>query len=115
MDDFIDSKASKEVKKLKKLKASAINSSEEEDEGISIVPSIISYHCSNACPSKPADDKEQFREELGDLIDDNPIEEESSSSESGDDEPGGTKRKRDDDDELDDRLSEDQVRVTTYF
>ena len=75
----------------------------------------LSHHCSNACPSKPADDEEQLREELGDLIDDNPIEEDSSSSESGDDEPGGTKRKRDDDDELDDRLSEDKVRVTTYF
>ena len=55
------------------------------------------------------DDEEKLREELGDLIDDNPIEEdESSGSESGDEKSGGAKRKRDDDDdELDDRLSED--------
>lgn len=54
------------------------------------------------------EDEDRLREELGDLIDDNPIEEDSSSSVSDDDGPGGTKRKRDDDDdELDDRLSDE--------
>ncbi len=50
-----------------------------------------------------------LREELRDLIDDNPIEEDDESgSESGDDAPR-VKRKRDEDDEdeLDDRLEED--------
>ena len=55
----------------------------------------------------PEDDEDKIREELGDLIDDNPIEEDESGSDS-ESEDKGTKRKRDDDDdELDDRLSDD--------
>jgi transcription elongation factor SPT6 len=53
-----------------------------------------------------------MQEELGDLIDDNPIEEDSSSSESDNETSGGNKRKRDDDDdELDDRLSEEDFEL----
>lgn len=53
-----------------------------------------------------------MQEELGDLIDDNPIEDDSSSSESDNETSGGTKRKRDDDDdELDDRLSEEDFEL----
>ena len=60
----------------------------------------------------PTEDDEQMQEELGDLIDDNPIEEDSSSSESDNETSGGNKRKRDDDDdELDDRLSEEDFEL----
>lgn len=58
------------------------------------------------------DDDERLQEELGDLIDDNPIEEDDSSSGSDNEKSGGTKRKRDDDDdELDDRLSEEDFEL----
>lgn len=49
------------------------------------------------------DDEEKIREELKDLIDDNPIEE---SDGSGDESDGSKKRKKSDDD-FDDRLEED--------
>ncbi|KAK4008393.1 hypothetical protein OUZ56_013534 [Daphnia magna] len=99
MADFIDSEAEeseeeeelteKERSKLKKIKAAAIDSDDEDE-----------------------DDDEQMQEELGDLIDDNPIEDDSSSSESDNETSGGTKRKRDDDDdELDDRLSEEDFEL----
>lgn len=58
--------------------------------------------------SQPVDDEDKIREELNDLIDDNPIEEDDSSSESENEAPGGRKRKHaDDDDELNDNLSDD--------
>lgn len=100
MADFIDSEAEEsedeeelevhEKKKLKKLKA--MESDEEEDD---------------------EDDEERLREELKDLIDDNPIEEEESGSDSdgsgsedGGKEHGGEKRKKHDDD-FDDRLEDE--------
>lgn len=49
------------------------------------------------------DDEDKIREELKDLIDDNPIEE---SDASGDESDGSKKRKKSDDD-FDDRLEED--------
>ena len=51
------------------------------------------------------DDEDKIREELGDLIDDNPIEEDE--SDSGSEEKGAKRKRDDDDDELDDRLSDD--------
>lgn len=60
------------------------------------------------------DDEERLREELKDLIDDNPIEEDDGSENdsdtgSGGDEDGGSgkKRKKHEDDDLDDRLEDD--------
>ena len=53
------------------------------------------------------DDEEKIREELGDLIDDNPIEEDDSGSDSGGEKKGAKRKHDDDDDELDDRLSDD--------
>lgn len=61
------------------------------------------------------DDEERLREELKDLIDDNPIEEDDGSGDDsdtgsgGDDEGGGSgkKRKKHEDDDLDDRLEDD--------
>ncbi|XP_030381643.1 transcription elongation factor SPT6 [Scaptodrosophila lebanonensis] len=101
MADFLDSEAEEseeeeeldvhERKKLKKLKAAVSDSSEEEE-----------------------DDEDRLREELKDLIDDNPIEEEDGSGDdsdtgSGGDEEGGSgkKRKKHEDDDLDDRLEDD--------
>lgn len=53
-----------------------------------------------------AEDEERIREELQDLIDDNPIDEDESGSD--DDEGKNRKRKKsDDEDELDDGLDED--------
>lgn len=75
-----------ERKKLKKLKA--MSDSEEEEE---------------------EDDEDKIREELKDLIDDNPIEEDESDAESDSSRPGNAKRKKsdDEDDELDDRLEDE--------
>lgn len=94
MADFLDSEAEEseqeeeldpsDRKKLKKLKA--VSDSEEDDE----------------------DDDELIREELKDLIDDNPIEEDDESA--GDSDASGDhpkRKKSDDEDELDDRLEED--------
>lgn len=74
-----------ERKKLKKLKA--MSDSEEEEE----------------------DDEDRLREELKDLIDDNPIEEGSDSDGDNSDSSRHEKRKKrsDDEDELDDRLEDD--------
>ncbi|XP_055297233.1 transcription elongation factor SPT6 isoform X2 [Sitodiplosis mosellana] len=93
MADFIDSEASEsdnsenedlephERKKLKKIKA--MSDSEEDEE----------------------DDEDRMREELDDLIDDNPIEEDSDGENS--DGSRRQKRKSRSDDELDDRLEDD--------
>ncbi|XP_055593404.1 transcription elongation factor SPT6 [Uranotaenia lowii] len=93
MADFIDSEAEEseqeedlehERKKLKKIKA--MSDSEEEEE----------------------DDDERLREELKDLIDDNPIEEDDSAGEDSDASGEHVKRKKsDDEDELDDRLEDE--------
>ncbi|CAH1399960.1 unnamed protein product [Nezara viridula] len=98
MADFIDSEAEEsedeeelevhEKKKLKRLKAMESDEDEEEE-----------------------DDEERLREELKDLIDDNPIEEESESDGSGSEEGsgedrGGEKRKKHDED-FDDRLEDE--------
>uniref|UniRef100_A0A146LTI5 Transcription elongation factor SPT6 n=1 Tax=Lygus hesperus TaxID=30085 RepID=A0A146LTI5_LYGHE len=98
MADFIDSEAEEsedeeeldvqEKKKLKRLKT--MESDDDEDE---------------------EDDEDKIREELKDLIDDNPIEDEESESDgesggSGDDR-GSEKRKKHDDDDLDDNLEDD--------
>nr|CAI5827545.1 unnamed protein product [Callosobruchus analis] len=90
MADFIDSEAEEsseeeelephERKKAKKIKA--VDSSDEEEE----------------------DDEERLREELKDLIDDNPIDEESDAES---DASGGEKRKKSDDEDLDDRLEDE--------
>lgn len=55
----------------------------------------------------PLDDEERLREELKDLIDDNPIEEDDDSG--GEDSDGGhpKRKKSDDEDELDDRLEDE--------
>lgn len=54
------------------------------------------------------DDEERIREELKDLIDDNPIEEDGSDGEDSDASGGSLKRKKsDDDDDLDDRLEDE--------
>ncbi|XP_004536739.1 transcription elongation factor SPT6 [Ceratitis capitata] len=91
MADFLDSEAEEseeeeeldanDRKKLKKLKALA-DSSEEDEE----------------------DDEERLREELKDLIDDNPIEEDASDGEYSD---TGSKKRKKHDDELYDRLEDD--------
>lgn len=74
-----------ERKKLKKLRA--MSDSEEEEE----------------------DDEDRLREELKDLIDDNPIEDGSDSDGDNSDNSRHEKRKKrsDDEDELDDRLEDD--------
>lgn len=64
-----------------------------------LILSIILQNNTNVC----LDDEERIREELKDLIDDNPIEE---SDGSGDESDGSKKRKKSDDD-FDDRLEED--------
>ncbi|CAH1116319.1 unnamed protein product [Phaedon cochleariae] len=89
MADFIESEAEesseeedlepRERKKAKKVKA--VDSSEEEEE----------------------DDEERIREELKDLIDDNPIDESDAESDAS----GGEKRKKSDDEDLDDRLEDE--------
>lgn len=68
----------------------------------------------SSCFSPSLDDEERLREELKDLIDDNPIEEDDASENdsdtgSGGDEEGGSgkKRKKHEDDDLDDRLEDD--------
>ena len=99
--------SAKDRKKLKKLKATAINDSDEEEEDgnafkLQVLVIFNRFHFWTL-----SDDEDKIREELQDLIDDNPIEDEESGSESGD-EASGVKRKRDDDDdELDDNLSEE--------
>ncbi|XP_054274705.1 transcription elongation factor SPT6-like isoform X1 [Macrosteles quadrilineatus] len=92
MADFLDSEAEEsddeeemephEKKKLKKLKA--MESDDDEDE----------------------DDDEKLREELKDLIDDNPIEEDESGEDS-DASGGSKKRKKSDDEDFDDRLEDE--------
>lgn len=98
MADFIDSEASEsdnsenedldphERKKLKKIRA--MSDSEEDEE---------------------EDDEDRLREELGDLIDDNPIEDDSDGENS--DASGRQKRKSRSDDELDDRLEDDDYEL----
>ncbi|XP_056634239.1 transcription elongation factor SPT6 [Diorhabda sublineata] len=89
MADFIDSEAeeSSEEEELdsrdrkKAQKAKVVDSSDEDEE----------------------DDDERLREELKDLIDDNPIEESDAESEAS----GGEKRKKSDDEDLDDRLEDE--------
>lgn len=94
MADFLDSEAEEseqeeedlephERKKLKKLKA--VSDSEEEEE----------------------DDEERLREELKDLIDDNPIEEDDDSGGEDSDGEHPKRKKSDDEDELDDRLEDE--------
>lgn len=58
----------------------------------------------NVCIS---DDDEKLREELKDLIDDNPIEEDESDGEDSDASGGTKKRKKSDDEDFDDRLEDD--------
>lgn len=91
MADFLDSEAEEsdeeelnpsEKKKVKRHKA--IDSDEEDEE---------------------EDDEDKIREELKDLIDDNPIEDESDGDDS--DVSGSKKRKKSDDEEFDDRLEDD--------
>lgn len=92
MADFLDSEAEEseeeeelddnEKKKLKKIKAVA-ESDEEEEE----------------------DDEDRLREELKDLIDDNPIEE--SEGEDSDASGASKKRKKSDDEDFDDRLEDE--------
>ncbi|KAG8306071.1 Transcription elongation factor SPT6 [Homalodisca vitripennis] len=72
-----------EKKKLKKLKA--MDSDEDEDD----------------------DDDEKLREELKDLIDDNPIDEDESEGEDSDASGGSKKRKKSDDEDFDDRLEDE--------
>ncbi|CAD7091358.1 unnamed protein product [Hermetia illucens] len=99
MADFLDSEAEEsdqedeeeldqnERKKLKKMKAMADSSEEDDDE----------------------DDEDRLREELKDLIDDNPIEEDDASDGEDSDASGNSKKRKksDDDDELDDRLEDE--------
>ncbi|XP_066596697.1 transcription elongation factor SPT6 isoform X2 [Prorops nasuta] len=92
MADFLDSEAEEsdeeeeldhnEKKKLKKMKT--VEESDEEEE----------------------DDEEKIREELKDLIDDNPIEE--SEGEDSDASGGSKKRKKSDDEDYDDDRLEDE-------
>ncbi|KOX79279.1 Transcription elongation factor SPT6 [Melipona quadrifasciata] len=92
MADFLNSEAEEseeekelddnEKKKLKKIKAME-ESDEEEEE----------------------DDEDRLREELKDLIDDNPIEE--SEGEDSDASGGSKKRKKSDDEDFDDRLEDE--------
>ncbi|KAF4529397.1 hypothetical protein B566_EDAN003489 [Ephemera danica] len=99
MADFLDSEAEEseeeqglnepERKRAKKLKA--LDSDDEEDE---------------------EDDEERIREELKDLIDDNPIDEDESDDDGGDSDVGSKKRKKsDDEDEYDDRLEDDDYEL----
>ncbi|XP_015605093.1 transcription elongation factor SPT6 isoform X2 [Cephus cinctus] len=91
MADFLDTEAEEseeeeeldytEKKKLKKLKT--VEESDEEEE----------------------DDEDRLREELKDLIDDNPIEE--SEGEDSDNSGGSKKRKKSDDEDFDDRLEDE--------
>lgn len=54
-----------------------------------------------------SDDDEKLREELKDLIDDNPIEEDESEGEDSDASGGSKKRKKSDDEDFDDRLEDE--------
>ncbi|XP_044731246.1 transcription elongation factor SPT6 isoform X2 [Chrysoperla carnea] len=91
MADFIDSEADESEEeegldpqeKKRAKRAKAVDSSEEEE-----------------------DDEDKLREELEDLIDDNPIEEESDGEDS-DGSGGSKKRKKSDDEEFDDRLEDE--------
>ncbi|KAK6637223.1 hypothetical protein RUM44_007637 [Polyplax serrata] len=92
MADFLDSEAEEsdneelspnEKKKLKRHKA--IDTDDEEEE---------------------EDDEEKIREELKDLIDDNPIEDEESEGEDSD-ASGTSKKRKKSDEEFDDRLEDD--------
>ncbi|XP_053682343.1 transcription elongation factor SPT6 isoform X2 [Sabethes cyaneus] len=92
MADFLDSEAeqddeeldSHDRRKIKKIKT--VSDSEDDEE----------------------DDEEQLREELKDLIDDNPIEDDDSGGDDSDGSGDHTKRKKsDDEDELDDRLEDE--------
>ncbi|XP_041765514.1 transcription elongation factor SPT6 [Anopheles merus] len=97
MADFIDSEAEEsedeeelephERKRLKKNKA--VSDSEDEEE----------------------DDEDRLREELKDLIDDNPIEEESDNDDSDDGSEGGHQKRKKSDDELDDRLEDEDYEL----
>ncbi|XP_058451716.1 transcription elongation factor SPT6 [Malaya genurostris] len=90
MADFLDSEAEEseqedELDRKTSRKNKALSDSEDEEE----------------------DDEDRLREELKDLIDDNPIEEDDSGGDS-DASGGKTKRKKsDDEDELDDRLEDE--------
>jgi transcription elongation factor SPT6 len=57
-----------------------------------------------------SDDEEKLREELKDLIDDNPIEDESDGEDS-DTSQGSKKRKKSDDEDFDDRLDDEDYDV----
>ncbi|XP_053670514.1 transcription elongation factor SPT6 [Anopheles nili] len=97
MADFIDSEAEEseeeeelephERKKLRKNKA--VSDSEDEEE----------------------DDDDRLREELKDLIDDNPIEESDNDDDSDDGSEGGHQKRKKSDDELDDRLEDEDYEL----
>lgn len=57
--------------------------------------------------SQISDDEEKLREELKDLIDDNPIEEDESEGEDSDGSGNSKKRKKSDDEEFDEGLEDD--------
>uniref|UniRef100_A0A182J0J1 Transcription elongation factor SPT6 n=1 Tax=Anopheles atroparvus TaxID=41427 RepID=A0A182J0J1_ANOAO len=97
MADFIDSEAEEseeeeelephERKKLRKNKA--VSDSEDEED----------------------DDEDRLREELKDLIDDNPIEESDNDDDSDDGSEGGHQKRKKSDDELDDRLEDEDYEL----
>lgn len=58
-----------------------------------------------------SDDEDRLREELKDLIDDNPIEEESDNDDSDDGSEGGHQKRKKSDDELDDRLEDEDYEL----
>uniref|UniRef100_A0A2M3YZ36 Transcription elongation factor SPT6 n=1 Tax=Anopheles braziliensis TaxID=58242 RepID=A0A2M3YZ36_9DIPT len=97
MADFIDSEAEEsedeeelephERKKLKKNRA--VSDSEDEEE----------------------DDDDRLREELKDLIDDEPIEESDNEDDSDDGSEGGPQKRKKSDDELDDRLEDEDYEL----
>lgn len=92
-------------KKLKKIQAS--ESEEEEGENLFLVwPNFNVYFCLDIYFKKFVDDEEKLREELKDLIDDNPIDEESDGEDS-DASGGSKKRKKSDDEDFDDRLEDE--------
>uniref|UniRef100_A0A1B6CNX7 Transcription elongation factor spt6 n=1 Tax=Clastoptera arizonana TaxID=38151 RepID=A0A1B6CNX7_9HEMI len=91
MADFIDSEAEEsedeELENHGKKKPKRITrDSDEEDE---------------------EDDEEKLREELKDLIDDNPIDDEESDGDDSDGSRGSKKRKKSDDEDFDDRLEDE--------
>lgn len=94
MADFLDSEAEESEQedddlepqdRKKSKKSKAVSDSEEEDE----------------------DDDDLIREELKDLIDDNPIDDDDSGGDSDASESHTKRKKSDDEDELDDRLEEE--------